>query len=95
MNCFKTMIVSMVGLGLIVIVGCSSVQRQDSSVDKKAMFNAFDKNQDNRVGRMEYYLIWKDKKIAEEYFNRLDRDGSGFLTEGEFAVPSVAIPLRK
>ena len=53
MNWFKTMIVSMVGLGLIVIAGCSSVQRQDSSVDKKAMFNAFDKNQDDRVGRKE------------------------------------------
>ena len=94
-NCFKIMILLLVACQVILINGCAKkVRKQPSAFDKKAVFDTIDKNHDRKIGKKEYRFIWKDKKMAEEYFNRLDRDNDGFLTEDEFVVPWVAIPLK-
>ena len=95
MNWFRTAILLIVGLGIILVSGCASFEREDSPFDKEAVFDAIDKNHDGKVRKKEYQVIWKDKEMAEEYFNRLDKDNSGLLTEDEFAVPWVKIPLKK
>ena len=94
MNWIKSAISLIVAFGVILVNGCTPVQKKDSPFDKRAVFDTLDKNQDSKIGKSEYYLIWKDKKMAEGYFNRLDRDNDGLLTEDEFVVPWVAIPLK-
>jgi len=94
-NCFKIMILLLVASQVILINGCTKkVRKQDSPFDKKAVFNTIDKSHDRKIDKKEYRFIWKDKKMAEEYFNRLDKDNDGFLTDDEFVVPWVAIPLK-
>ena len=94
-KCFKIMILLLIASQVIMIDGCAKKARKQSSpFDKKAVFDLIDKSHDRKIGKKEYRLIWKDKKMAEEYFNRLDKDNDGFLTEDEFIVPWVTIPLR-
>ena len=96
MNSFKIMIVLLVASQVILISGCAKkARKQSSSFDKKAVFDSIDKNHDRKIGKREYQFIWKDKNMAEEYFNRSDRDNDGFLTDDEFIVPWVKIPLKK
>ena len=95
MKCFKIMILLLIASQVIMIDGCAKKARKQSSpFDKKAVFDLIDKSHDRKIGKKEYRLIWKDKKMAEEYFNRLDRNNDGLLTEDEFVVPWVAIPLK-
>jgi hypothetical protein len=95
MNWIKSAILLIVAFGVILVNGCTPVQKKDSSFDEKAVFDVIDKNHDRKIGKKEYRFIWKDKKMAEEYFNRLDRDNDGFLRDDEFVVPWVEIPLKK
>jgi Ca2+-binding EF-hand superfamily protein len=81
---------------VILISGCAKkVRKQSSPFDKKAVFDAIDKNRDCKIGKKEYRFIWKDKKMAEEYFNRLDRDNDSFLKDDEFVVPWVTVALER
>jgi len=94
-KCFKIMILLLIASQVIMIDGCAKkARKQSSAFDKKAVFDAIDKNHDGKIGEKEYRFIWKDKKMAEEYFDRLDRDNDGFLTDDEFVVPWVTVPLR-
>jgi Ca2+-binding EF-hand superfamily protein len=94
MKWFKTTVLLMLLLGIMLVSGCTSARKEDSAFDKKAVFNAIDKDHDGKIRKKEYRLIWKDKKMAEEYFDRLDKDDNGLLTEDEFLVPWVTGPLR-
>lgn len=96
MNCFKIIFLLIVASQVILTSGCAKKARKASSAfDKKAVFEVIDKNHDRKIATKEYRFIWQDKKMAEEYFNRLDRDNDGFLTDDEFLVPWVKIPLEK
>jgi len=94
MNWFKATISLMITLAVVLVTGCTSLQKEDSPFDRKAVFDAIDKDHDGKVRKKEYHFIWKDKKMAEEYFNRLDKDNNGLLTEDEFVVPWVTGPLK-
>ena len=96
MNFFKLMILLLIASEVIVLSGCAKkARKQSTAFDKKAVFEAIDENHDRKIGKREYRFIWKDKNMAEEYFKQLDRDKNGFLTDDEFIVPWVLIPLKK
>ena len=83
----------MVPLGIMLVRGCTSARKEDSAFDKKAMFNAIDKDHDGKIRKKEYRVIWKDKKMAKVYFTRLDKHNNDLLTEPEFVVPCITGPL--
>jgi hypothetical protein len=85
----------MVPLGIMLVSGCTSARKADSAFDKKAVFSAIDEDHDGKIRKKEYHFIWKDKKMAREYFTRLDKHNSDLLTEAEFVVPWVTGPLRQ
>ena len=71
----------MVPLGIMLVSGCTSARKEDSAFDKKAVFNAIDKDHDGKIRKKEYRVIWKDKKMAKVYFARLDKHNNDLLTE--------------
>lgn len=95
LNWLMGMILAIIITAAVLVGGCAPTQKKDSPFDRKAVFDALDKNHDGKIGKKEYYLIWKDKKKAEEYFERLDKDDNSFLKEDEFVVPWVVVPLKK
>jgi len=91
MNCLKTKKSVIVALAVILAAGCATIQKQESPFDRQGLFDALDKNKDGKIGRDEYYSIWKDTVEAEKYFRRFDKNGDGFLTFDEFRIPGITI----
>ena len=51
--------------------------------------------QDKAYNKRMAAIAERQQAMAEEYFKQLDRDKNGFLTDDEFIVPWVLIPLKK
>jgi len=43
-----------------------------------------DKNNDGKISKVEFFAIWKDKKIAEEKYKVWDLNKDGYITEEEY-----------
>ena len=84
----------MVPLGIMLVKECTSARKEDSAFDKKAVFNAIDKDHNGKIRKKKCHFIWKDKNMAKEYSDWLDKDSNGLLTEDEFVVPWITGPLR-
>jgi len=61
------------------------------SQELEKTFQLLDKNQDGKLTKEEYGVIWKDPQIAERNFQALDTNKDGVITREEFLNP----PVRK
>jgi len=62
-----------------------------SSPEMEKTFQLLDQNQDGKLTKEEYGVIWKDPQIAERNFQALDTNKDGVITREEFLNP----PVRK
>jgi Ca2+-binding EF-hand superfamily protein len=61
----------------------------------KALLKETDKNKDGKISKVEFYAIWKDKKIAEEKFKAWDVNKDDYITEEEYVKVVMNIGKKK
>lgn len=50
----------------------------------QGLLTEVDKDQDGKMSKEEYFMIWKDKNVAEKNYTHFDGDNDGFITEDEY-----------
>lgn len=80
--------VSIVGGLLLGLVGSQAAFGQVPEARTRGIFQGLltevDKDQDGKMSKEEYFMIWKDKNVAEKNYTHFDGDNDGFITEDEY-----------
>jgi len=89
----------------LLLIFIRFAQAQDPDVTKqmekaarkayKDLLKETDKDKDGKISKAEFFVIWKDKKTAEEKYTFWDTNKDGFITEDEYAKAVVSIINKK
>jgi len=79
-----------------VIHATSQKDMEKSARDAyKLLLQETDKNKDGKISKVEFFAIWKDKKVAEEKYILWDVNKDGYITEEEYVKVVMDIGKKK
>ena len=81
----------------LVLFAQISSKEMEKNVRKiyKDLLKETDKNKDGKISKVEFYAIWKDKKIAEKNYKAWDTNKDGFIMEDEYVKAVMDISKKK
>jgi len=73
----------------------AKVMEKNAREAYKLLLKDTDKNNDGKISKVEFYAIWKDKKIAEEKYKTWEVNKDGYITEEEYVKVVLNIGKKK